>query len=299
MTPIASFINWFIGGSVWPETWQNAQTVIQNFGPAAVAAITTAMNQLQTIVQSALTKLLTTFTSGVTQIEAQIRSGALILSTLFQPVVTVLQDCDQSWMTFVNDILTQIPIIKGTFQDFMKWFQPFWTDQFQAIVDTTTSSLNLIVDDIRNASSDMTTTWHTTVSEMASDTKAYFDTIVAEIESAVDAIIARLNAARHQISSGSIWPDMLTDMLGQTRTTMGQIQGVFNQSIAGTGGIVPLLQSIKPNIAPAASSTATQSFTIPVAVYLDGQQISTLTQKRLVRTLYQDAGRSRRTNIVH
>jgi hypothetical protein len=128
---------------------------------------------------------------------------------------------------------------------------------------------------------------------------------VASIEAAVDAIIARLKAAESEISKASIWPDMLNEMLGQTKTGMGAIQDVFASTINGSQGIVPMLQAIKPNITAAVGSGAlgagaqTQSYTIPVSVYLDGQQISTLMQKRLVKTMYQNLGRARRTTVIH
>src|SRR5208337_3846102 len=152
-----------------------------------------------------------------------------------QPVVLVLQDADAAWNMFISDVLGKIPVIKGSFEDFMKWFQPFWTAQLEDIVNLTVEGVNKMAATVQSGTTTMQSVWNSAMVSMFAATKSYFDSIVAEIGAAVDAIIARLNAARAQISSHSIWPDMLNEMLQQTKTGMGSIQDVFQQGIQGSG----------------------------------------------------------------
>lgn len=134
---------------------------------------------------------------------------------------------------------------------------------------------------------------------MASDTAGYFNSIVAQISAAVDAIIAKLNSAHAQISGRSIWPDMLKEMLGQTEDYMGRIQGAFSTSL--DAGIIPAIAATGQQVGgatatPAAPSVmATHDITIPIQVMVDGQVIQTIVEKRLVDTILRDAGRSRRS----
>ena len=53
------------------------------------------------------------------------------------------------------------------------------------------------------------------------------------------------------------------------------------------------MSAAAPSAAPAAGS-GTQTITLPVNVYLDGQQIQSFLEKRIVDTLIQHAGRSKR-----
>jgi phage-related protein len=300
MAPIQGFVNWLIGGSIWPETWDKSVQVLQKFGPQASTILTTTMTQIQSVVQSGLTKLQSIFSQGIATLEAQVRSGAIVLNTLFQPVVQVLNDADVAWQQFYGDLMSEIPQLREMLGKFVRWFTETWTTGMMLVWDKTIDSMAGIRQVMGQMTTEMKEKWSETLGNMIATTTTGFNQIVAEISAAVDAIVARLNAAWQQISKHSIWPDMLNEMLGQTKTTMGQIQGVFHEGLGGSSGIVPLLQGIRPspNVA-VASPNQSQTINIPVSVYLDGQQISTLMEQRLVKTLYRNANRSRRSNVTN
>jgi hypothetical protein len=145
----------------------------------------------------------------------------------------------------------------------------------------------------------MQNVWSSALSVMVSRTRSSFDQMLADISSRVDAIISRLRAAQNEISMHSIWPDMLEQMISQTHTAMAAIQDEFAQGFQSPTGIVPTIQSAGPALEAATptpslgSVTDRQTITVPVYVYLDGQQIQTFMERRLVETLNRDAGRSR------
>jgi hypothetical protein len=104
----------------------------------------------------------------------------------------------------------------------------------------------------------------------------------------------------NKLTGHSIWTDMLGEMVSQTEHSMAAIKGEFGQGFTGPAGIVPTVQAAQPTVAQGVSGegagavVGTQAITLPIYVYLDGQQIQTILERRLVETIARDAGRSRR-----
>ena len=147
--------------------------------------------------------------------------------------------------------------------------------------------------------------WQDAMNVMVSSTEAALQTIYSEMQSKLNAIVAAVQAAKQKISSGSIWPDMLDEMVAQTHAGMAAIQGEFAQGFESPHGIIPTIQAggqaataAAPSAAPAAGAPGSQAITLPINVYLDGQQIQTFMEKRMVDTLRQNAGRSKRSGRV-
>ena len=147
--------------------------------------------------------------------------------------------------------------------------------------------------------------WQGAMSAMVQETDAALQTIYDSMNSQLNAIVARVEAAKQAISSGSIWPDMLDEMVSQTHAGMAAIQGEFAQGFESPKGIIPTIQAggqaaaaAAPSAAPTAGAQGAQAITLPIAVYLDGQQIQTFMEKRMVDTLRQNAGRSKRSGRV-
>jgi hypothetical protein len=142
--------------------------------------------------------------------------------------------------------------------------------------------------------------WEATLMGMYDSTTRILQRIYNEMQSRVNAIIAGLEDARRRISSGSIWPDMLSEMLAQTKTAMAAINDEFSAGLTAPGGIVPTLQAttLPAPVQPAAPATSavptSQAVTVPVNVYLDGQLIQSFLERRLVETLVQNASRAKR-----
>jgi len=139
-----------------------------------------------------------------------------------------------------------------------------------------------------------------TLGGMVAETNSAFMNMVASISSAVDQIIARLRAARSEVSGHSIWPDMLNEMVTQTRDAMTDINSEFSRGFESPSGIIPTIAGAGGQVAGSGgegpfTSTSRQEITIPVTVMLDGDAIYRAVERRQVETLSREAGRSRRS----
>ena len=144
--------------------------------------------------------------------------------------------------------------------------------------------------------------WQGMLSAMESSTESALQAVYSEMQSKLDAIVAAIQAAKQKISSGSIWPDMLAEMVAQTHAGMAAIQGEFATGFESPGAIIPTIQgggaamaAVAPSATPAAGGQGSQAITLPIIINLDGQQIQTFMEKRIVDTLQQNAGRSKRS----
>lgn len=173
-----------------------------------------------------------------------------------------------------------------------------------AISDLLTTNLEAWATVFTTGGAAIESDWQNTLSAMESSTESALQTIYSEMQSKLNAIVAAVQAAKQQISSGSIWPDMLDEMVAQTHAGMAAIQGEFAGGFDSPGGIIPTVQAggqsaiaAGPSAAPT-TGQGSQAITLPINVYLDGQQIQTFMEKRMVDTLRQNAGRSKRSGRV-
>jgi hypothetical protein len=161
--------------------------------------------------------------------------------------------------------------------------------------------MDAIVAKLTESTTIMKGIWNDTLTIMLSQTHTILQQIYDEMNNQVNAIIQRLEDAKHRIASGSIWPDMLSEMLSQTKSAMDDINEAFGSGLTGPSGIIPTLQTqtlpapVPSAPGPAAAAAAPpQIITVPISVYLDGQQIQSILEQRLINTLIRDASRSKR-----
>ena len=195
-----------------------------------------------------------------------------------------------------------------TIQNFQNMFDKIvggsiWPDMWNEIIKITGTS----GEDINSLMSRTTETteniWGAMLSAMVSATESKLQAVYDVMNAKLNAIIAAVQAAKQQISSGSIWPDMLDEMVAQTHEGMTAIQEEFAAGFESPRGIIPTIQAggqteaapvAAPSAAPATAEAGSQAITIPIVVNLDGQQIQTFLEKRIVDTIYRDAGRGKR-----
>jgi phage-related protein len=182
--------------------------------------------------------------------------------------------------------------LRETFEGFYNWLvgKSLWQDMWGAVLSVTTQMAGQILsgltkgllDPMRNAISNTLQTiksmWDSALKSLGDAAKSLWDLLTGH----------------------SIWSDMLDQMVSQTQAAMSAIQAEFNQGLTGPTGIVPAIETAHPGLAQAVggvgagAAVGAQAITLPIYVYLDGQQIQTILERRLVETISRDASRSRR-----
>ncbi len=299
-----AFYNFLVGGSLWTDLWNRIVSIAKSLGALVgpiVSGLFTVWQNIFTLGMQTISTILTTgFQMAFTLVQSIVQAGTDLLKSIFQGFIDLVQSGQKSWDDLFTSVSTNTELMKGTLKSFFDWLTPFWESATAAFLGTAVTWLETLLGQMRTKTSDMRNVWSSTLSSMASDSAGYFNSIVAQISAAVDAIIAKLNNAHAQISGRSIWPDMLKEMLGQTEDYMGRIHGAFSTSL--DAGIIPAIAATSRQVGgatatPASPSVmATHDITIPIQVMVDGQVIQTLVEKRFVDTILRDASRSRRSN---
>jgi hypothetical protein len=298
-----AFYNFLVGHSLWQDLWNTLADVVRQMGSVPGGIVTGIMDVIKGVFQLGMdaigTILSTGFTLAFATVQGIVSAGAEILKGLIQGVQNVIQGTTKDWADLVNAVNSNVNAMKDKINEFWNWALVFWTEKLTALVDFSRPKFDDIAAKVQETSNTMQNVWSSALSVMVSRTRGAFDQMLADISSRVDAIISRLRAAQNEISMHSIWPDMLGQMVSQTHDAMAAIQDEFSQGFQSPTGIVPTIQSAAPALEAATptsslgSVTDRQTITVPVNVYLDGQQIQTLLERRLVETLSRDAGRSR------
>jgi phage-related protein len=298
------FYDFLVGHSLWQDLWNGVADVARTMGDVLGGIIRGMIDTVTGIFQlgmDAISLLLTTgFTLAFTVVEGIVSGAVDILKGLIQGVQSVIQGTAKDWSDLVNAVGANVNSMKDKISAFWDWAIGFWSDKLTALVDLSTPKLDDIVTKVQQTTDTMKSVWASALDEMVNKTKSSFQQMANDINSQVDAIISRLNSARDEISRHSIWPDMLGEMVSQTQDAMAAIQNEFNQGFASPAGIIPTIQSAAPTIgsattgSPLAPPEQLQALTVPVNVYLDGQQIQAFVERRLVETISRDAGRSKR-----
>ena len=195
----------------------------------------------------------------------------------------------QAMMKTIGDFIAWL---RDTFQGFYNWLvgKSLWSDMWGAVASLTTQMAGQI---LGNLTKGLLDPMRNAISSALSAIKSMWDSAMRGLGDAAKSIW-------NLLTGHSIWTDMLDQMVSQTRDAMGAIQGEFAQGIIGPSGIVPIVQSAAPAFAGGMGGAAAvgpverQAITLPINVYLDGQQIQSFLERRLVETISRDAGRSRR-----
>jgi hypothetical protein len=137
-----------------------------------------------------------------------------------------------------------------------------------------------------------------TGSILAQITKSFLDPIKSSFSSAVQMVQSTWDSALKAIGSaaedlwkklvgGSIWTDMLNQMVSQTQDAMSAIQGEFGQGLIGPSGAVSTFQAARPAVASAGPTSYNFNANIPMqsSIYLDGELIQRAIQQRTLRQI--------------
>jgi len=181
--------------------------------------------------------------------------------------------------------------LHDTFQGFYNWLvgKSLWQDMWGAVLNVTTQMAGQILSSLSKSLLD----------PMRNAISSTLQTIKNMWDSAMKALGDAAKNLWNMLTGHSIWTDMLDQMVTQTQDAMAAIQGEFGQGFTGPSGIVPTLQSAAPTVTggmagAAAGAVEMQAITLPINVYLDGQRIQTILERRLVETINRDASRTRR-----
>jgi phage-related protein len=284
------FYNWLVGHSLWQDLWNGLVSVVQNVGPIIGGIITGLFTLWNSIITGGMEivkgLIIGGFQLAFDTITMIVRGASDVLAMLIGVVTTAIGGAQKGWTDLTVDIGGTSDKIRQLIQNLWDWLSKFWQDRLTDMVTRSNEAFLKLTTGIQNTQA----TWASTLSAMEATTRNTFNAIVSDISQAVDAIIARLRSAQSQISSHSIWPDMLSQMLKQTREGLGAIQGEFANAITGPVGIVPSLQAAEfptPIAASQPQSMTQQLITVPIHVYLDGTEIQTLLERRLIENLNQ------------
>jgi phage-related protein len=299
-----AFYNFLVGHSLWQDLWDGLVSVARRMGDVLGGVAQDMIDAVKGIFQlgmDAISTILSTgFNLAFTAVEGIVSAGAEILKGIIQGVQDVIQGTTKDWSDLVSAVNANVNATKDTINQFWDWALGFWTEKLTALVDFSRPKFDDIASKVQETSNTMQIVWSSALNAIVTRTRSAFDQMLADISSRVDAIISRLRAAQSEISMHSIWPDMLGQMVSQTHDAMAAIQDEFSQGFQSPGGIIPTIQSAAPAMESAtaspasAPSTERQAIAVPVNVYLDGQQIQSFLERRLVETISRDAGRSRR-----
>jgi hypothetical protein len=267
-----------LGRTEWTAFTTAATVALANLK----AAVPVFLTWLTTTWTTTFDTLTATFTVQLTQIQDAVAAASSAMGAVWQSTMSGMLATANASLASLNAVVAS----------FLSALASAWT--------TFSSQISAMENLVKSGGSTMQISWQATMSGMVSTTQAALQLIYNNMNTQVNAIIARLQAAKQAISSGSIWPDMLAEMVAQTHAGMAAIQGEFASGFESSSGIIPTIQAggsamtaAAPSAAPAAGS-GSQAITLPVNVYLDGQQIQTFLEKRIVDTLIQHAGRSKR-----
>lgn len=299
-----AFYDWLVGHSLWQDLWNAVVNIVVDIGTTLKAIFDQAFllwTDVFKLGTEAIKNILVTgFQIAFDAIQTVVSGTTGVLKGIFQGFLDLIGPAQVTWDQLVADVTSATISMKGTVTNFLSWLVDYWQKQISAVATFTATALQNIDNLVTAAAATAQSAWQSMLSAMVSSTQSALQQVYDEMNSKLNAIVAAVQAAKQQISSGSIWPDMLAEMVAQTHAGMAAIQGEFAGGFGSPGGIIPTIQAggqaaiaAAPSAAPAGPQPG-QAITLPINVYLDGQQIQTFLEKRIVDTIYRDAGRGKR-----
>jgi hypothetical protein len=293
------FYDFLVGHSLWQDLWDGVTSIARTMGDTLkgiVDGIFELVKGAFNLGVEAIKEILKTgFDLAFAAVQTIVQTAIDALKLIVQPFIDLLGTGQKTWTDLVDAVAKNTVDMKGKVQALFDWLTPYWKGQVSDIAIATATKLDEINAKITSATDQMKGTWSSALDAMVSAEKNKFKEMVDDIGQQVDAIIARLRSAQSQITGHSIWPDMLSDMVQQTKDSMTAISAEFARGITGPTGIIPTIESAAPRAGSFASEASpvapsqpfTQAITVPIHVYLDGTEIQTLLERRLVETLNQ------------
>ena len=277
-TPIQDWVHWLVGGSIWPETWTQVQTLTTTSATAITGILQTNVQAWTTIFTDGLKGIGDIWNAGLQAIVTATTIGITALTAAFTTFYAQLDLGRTQWVALTNATTLALTNMKAAVPVFLTWLTTTWTTTFDVLTTSFTtqlakiqnvvaaatdaigaawqstmngmvaaanaalsnlnaamtaflaelasawqafiSQMSAIEATVVSAVSMMRNTWQGAMADMVSSTQAALQTIYNNMNAQLNAIIARLQAAKQQISSGSIWPDMLAEMVSQTHAGM-------------------------------------------------------------------------------
>jgi phage-related protein len=218
------------------------------------------------------------------------------------PYIKMLAEAFKAAAEFVTPFLVTLRDVIGgfikwlreSFEGFYNWLvgKSLWQDMWNAVATVTVSMAKIIIGNLTSS----------LIDPMKNTLKSALDSVKSMWDNALKGLAQAAQDLWNKLTGHSIWTEMLSEMVSQTQAAMRDVQSAFGEGLVGPGGPLPTIQAAQPTFAqglgaPGAGAgwqATHQSITLPISVYLDGQQISAILERRFVDTLQRDAGRSRR-----
>ena len=276
-----AFYDWLVGHSLWQDLWNGMLSIL-------TTAITDILNALT---GGFFSKLQGAFTQVVTAVQTAWAGGLAGIEDSLAKTIAAVQDKSP---LLASALKVGLDILQGNWSDAFDNLGKIANTEFDAITSTINSFIN-------TAKSALATAW----SDIQGAAASAMDTLGGLVQGAMSAIAKAANDLWNSLTRHSIWPDMMAEMVAQTHAGMAALQAEFAQGFTGPTGIISTMQAGGAAVAGAAptppagspASSSQQAITLPISVYLDGQQIQTFLEKRLVSTLYRDASRGKRGTV--
>jgi phage-related protein len=211
-----------------------------------------------------------------------------LIAGAFKEAADILVPIIETLMKVIGGFISWL---RDSFQGFYNWLvgKSLWQEMWGAVVSVTTQMAGQILSGLSKG----------LLEPMRNAISSTLQTIKNMWDSAMRGLADSAKGLWNLLTGHSIWTDMLSQMVAQTQDAMSAIQGEFGQGLTGPTGIVPTMEAAQPRLGGAlggsgSAAVAAQAITLPIYVYLDGQQIQTILERRLVETINRDASRSRR-----
>ncbi len=275
-----AFYDWLVGHSLWQDLWAKVWDVVDSAIIGLVSRLTgglfdwlkSSFTDTVSAIQGSWNSIVSAVTNSLDTISTKIRGQFPELSKIITGGTEILKG---NWMQGISDIAAALP---GA-----------WAE---------------ITSAISKALSDLNTVLANAWTQMQSAAQSAFNELQGIVNNALSGIAAAANALWNSLTHHSIWPDMMAELVAQTKAGLDAVQGEFQDAFASPTGIIQTVQAGGQATAAASSPAAasatpgsldtSQAITLPINVYLDGQQIQAFLEKRIVATMVRDASRSKR-----
>jgi len=272
-----NFYNWLVGHSLWQDLWNAILTITLGATGTILAKIASSLlGPLQTGFTQAIAGVQATWNAGLTGVQNALESAIQVIGTKNPELAQVLN--------------IGLNLLEGNWDAAFTQLGQVASDEFATI----SSNLNSFLAGIESA---LSNAWNS----MISVAQSAFSELQNLVNSAMQAIASAATNLWNDLTGHSIWPDMMAEMVAQTAAGMGAVQNEFKGGFESPTGIISTVQAgsaavaaAAPSAAPGAAGSGGQAITLPIAVYLDGQQIQAFLEKRIVDTIYTNAGRAKR-----
>lgn len=273
-----AFYDWLVGHSLWTDLWDAILSIALGASGKIIAQVAASLFvPLQAGFSQAIANVQTTWNAGLEGVKSALSNAITVIATKNPELAAVLD--------------VGLSILSGKWSDAFTKLGVVASDEFSNISSATGKFLGDMASALSNA-------WNS----MINVAQSAFNELGSLVNSAMASIAQAANNLWNTLTQHSIWPDMMAEMVAQTAAGMAAVQNEFQSGFESPTGIIQTVQAGGKAIAAATSGPAAapaapqpgQAITLPINVYLDGQQIQTIMEKRLVSTIYRDANRSKR-----